>query len=236
MSDFPRLSLIRILAAAAAIAAFPAFAATNLVTDGDFEQGATGALGTAGVTTAWTSAMSTGNVIAGPDADVALLWGPQSMVNNGFTASSQFLAIGDATSGGQVSQVITGLTPGASYTLSLDWAAAQDRQFSGATMSSVVVALDNAYQPATTAFLPSQGFSGWMSATFSFTAAATTQTLALSMKTPPVPTGAMVLVDNVSLTADPVVPPPVPEPASVALMLAGGVVVAGAARRRQRRG
>ena len=156
------------------------------------------------------------------------LWGTAA-----FTGTSpngdNFVAMDGDTSvnsagGGGVSQTITGLTPDAHYSVSFVWAGAQMQSRTGATTDSLLVSLGSQSFSTPVVNDVSQGFTGWMTQTFTFTATATSELLSfLSVGTP---TGAppIALLTDVTL---------VPEPATMSVMGVGlmGLI---AARRRRR--
>lgn len=124
----------------------------------------------------------------------------------------------------ELQQTINGLTVGSEYTVTFDWAAGQQLGFSGATASRWNVRLDGDSKSTSFANVSSQGFVGWTSETFNFTASSTTATLGflaegIGGSLPP-----FALLDNVRLT-------PVPEPSQYAAAFGGLVLVAGVARR-----
>lgn len=75
-------------------------------------------------------------------------------------------------------------------------------------------------------FVADQGFSGWFSEAFDFTATSATETLSFLARGGPAGLPPYALLDGVSLTA-------VPEPATWGLMIAGFAMVGAAARRRR---
>jgi hypothetical protein len=126
----------------------------------------------------------------------------------------------------QLSTTVSGLTPGNNYTLTFDWAAAQQVGFNGDTSSgwqgSIGVTPFNTGAYA----IASNGFSGWQQATYTFTSSSNNALLSfIAFGTggglPP-----MALLDNVQV--NPVV---VPEPGEYAGAFAGLLVVAGVARK-----
>ena len=112
------------------------------------------------------------------------MWGK----NNGGTTTitlppggGNFLAADGAYETGAITQSISGLTVGQTYVLKFEWAAAQQQSLTGATTEKFIVSMGTgnvAGNFSTTTYnLPSEGFSGWMSATMYFYANSTTETL-----------------------------------------------------------
>ncbi len=203
---------VTVLAAAAAtmMLATGAQASVQLVTNGDFSDGFTG----------WTSggynfAMTDGNVGSGGVS----LWTDNSAGNgwNGLTASGSggFAALDGDYFTGPITQTIDDLTIGNSYTLTFDYAFSQQNGFYGDTIQNVTASIDGVTWTSDDYDLPSQGFSGWMSKTLTFTADSASTTLSfLAYGNVPVPPFA--LVSNVSLEAS-----AAPEASTWAMMLAG---------------
>ncbi len=169
------------------------------------------------------------------------VWGPDNGVYNGFTSSQnggKFLGGDGGYASGALSQTISGLTVGQQYTLKFEWAGAQftgetgnfwvgwDVQFAPAGVQGSTFSVGGA-QAGT---VPSQGFLDWTTATTTFTASATTQVLSF-LATGPSGLPPFSLLDGVSLTP---VNPPVPEPATMALMLAGIGLLTVMSKRRSR--
>lgn len=124
----------------------------------------------------------------------------------------------------ELQQTISGLTPGSQYTLTFDWAAGQQVGYTGDTQTRWTVRLGGDVQSTTFANVTSQGFVGWNSETFTFTASGASETLGflaegIGGSLPP-----FALLDNVQLN-------PVPEPSQYAAALGGLALVAGVARR-----
>ncbi|MGZ3272306.1 MAG: PEPxxWA-CTERM sorting domain-containing protein [Caulobacteraceae bacterium] len=207
-------------------------AATNVVVNGSFENtsysassqfGGTGsffAYGGQGVTN-WTGNSGLNEWFKGgtqSTVGAANFWGdPLNYFNNSVVASpdgGSFVALdGDSTVRGGISQQITGLEVGKTYTLTFDWAAAQLLNRTGPTTEQLQVTFGSQTQLTDVLSIASQGFSGWKGVTMLFTATNATQTLSfLSIGTPDgLPPVA--LLDGVSLT--------VPEPATWAMMIMG---------------
>ena len=129
-----------------------------------------------------------------------------------------------------ISQTITGLTKGATYTLSFDWAGAQQTGFTGLNTEAWTVSLGTVgtHNPSqTTGYVTNQSgsWTGWMTKTMTFKA--TTGSELLSFLASSTTIGALppfALLANVSL---------VPEPAGVASMIVGIVGLVGLSWRRR---
>jgi hypothetical protein len=130
-----------------------------------------------------------------------------------------------------ISQTITGLTKGASYTLSFDWAGAQQSGFTGLNTEAWTVSLGTVgtHNPSqTTGYVTNQSgsWTGWMTQTMHFTATSTSELLSF-LASSTTTTNALppfALLANVSL---------VPEPAGVASMIVGIVGLVGLSWRRR---
>jgi hypothetical protein len=138
---------------------------------------------------------------------------------------------------GPLQQTISGLTPGAKYTLSFYWAAGELSNRKG-YISSQLTGSFGGDAFATTPFLNSHpyydnplnqdgDFSGWQKFSTTFTAHSGSQLLSfLAVGSPAANLPPVALLDGVSLTA-------VPEPATWALMMIGVAGLGAAARRRR---
>ena len=121
---------------------------------------------------------------------------------------------------------------GQTYTVSFDWAAAQQAGFSGGTTDSVLVALGNDPAQGTgVVSVAQQGFSGWMDVTDTFVAQTTgTEELSfLAAGSPAVPPFA--LVDNIDVSTA-----AAPEPNSLMLLGTGLAALGGFVRMRLKSG
>jgi hypothetical protein len=140
------------------------------------------------------------------------LWGPNDGSNNGLAASpdgGDFIGlIGNyhPTTGiaagnhvGPLMQTVGGLAVGSQYELSFYWAAAQQKNFAGATVQSLQVSLGSDTQNTASVGIASKGFSGWMLDTMTFTATATSEVLSF-LAVGDVPRAPFTLLDGVSLT------------------------------------
>ena len=135
------------------------------------------------------------------------LWGPNDGSANGLPATSpdggNFVAADGDYGQGPISQTISGLTSGDTYVISFDWAAAQQQGFTGPSTEQWQVSFGSQTQSTAIVGIPSEGFSGWMSQSFSFTADGSSDVLSfLALGTPSgVPTFA--LLDGVSASSVP---------------------------------
>lgn len=163
--------------------------------------------------------------------------------SNGFTNSASiggsggnYLAADGAFQTALIYQVITGLTAGQQYDLTFNWAGAQQHGYSGTTTDNWTAYFGTStsnYQSYTTDTLTNvdHGFTGWQTASTTFTATSSTQILAFLAKGTPDGQPPFSLLDDVSLTEHVAA---VPEPASWAMFIGGFGLVGGALRRRRR--
>jgi hypothetical protein len=127
---------------------------------------------------------------------------------------------------GAIFQTISGLTAGAMYTVSFDYAGAQQVGYSGATQEGWAVSLGG--QTLDTAMLnnASKGFTGWTATSLTFTATSGTEVLSfLATGTPSQAAPPFSLLDGVSMSQV----TSTPEPASWTMLL-GGLGLLGCAR------
>ncbi|MBM5573380.1 PEP-CTERM sorting domain-containing protein [Deefgea sp. CFH1-16] len=116
-----------------------------------------------------------------------------------------------------LSQSFSGLTVGAGYDLSFYQAGAQQQGWASATTHSWDVTFGNQTQSSTTLNTTPGVFSGWSAVNMHFTATAANQTLSFLVAGGPVGQPPYSLLDGVTLVPT----APVPEPATVLLMMAG---------------
>lgn len=175
------------------------------------------------------------------------LWGKTSdmagAASNGFTSSASiggsggnYIAADGAFQTALIYQVITGLTAGQQYDLTFNWAGAQQHGYSGVTTDAWSVMFGSgpgSYQTYTTDTLTnaSHGFTGWQTATTTFTATGATQYLAFLAKGTPEGQPPFSLLDDVSLTEH---VGAVPEPATWAMFIGGFGMIGGTMRRSRR--
>lgn len=246
-----------ISAAIAALVSAPAGAtldpAHQFVVNGGFEQTTSG-YGQVGYATnlvGWTSvpdasghnysfvmnASNSQTGVAGHHGNLSL-WGPSNGSNNGLSASptgGNFYAADGAYQVGAITQQINDLIVGQTYTLSFNWAGAQQTGFDGATTEKWYYGLYDQFQNQTnTINNANHGFTGWQSQTYSFVATQTSDTLYFLAQGTPSGQPPFSLLDSVSLTGAYGTVSTAPEPGTWAMMLLGfGTVGASLRRRRQ---
>jgi len=224
-------------------------AGPNLVQNGDFEETSIAGsyqFGTGyesggqpvDTVTAWTtsgynfvfqSGTSATTGAAGSDGNVKL-WGPGDGAANGLPDSSpaggNFIAADGAYEVSAISQTIVGLIPGQAAVLTFYWAGAQQSGFTGPTSDQWEVSLGSQTLYTPVVDLASQGFSGWMTETMTFTPTSSSEVLSFTAIGTPSGEPPFALLDGVSLT--------VPEPASWVLMVSSVTILIFCARRRHR--
>ena len=128
---------------------------------------------------------------------------------------------------GVLSQTVTGLTIGKAYTLTFDYAMAQQSGFSGVNKQNYwEVGFGNATQQTRGLDLADGGFSGWKTASMTFTATGVSEVLSFLAKGTAPGAPPFMLLDDVALASA------VPEPATWTMLLGGLGLLAFPARRR----
>ena len=94
------------------------------------------------------------------------LWGDST---DGSPAGNYFYGVDSTFHPSALSQVIGGLTVGDQYTVKFEYAAAQQYLYNGYTTDQWVVTLGGQTIATTSTNLASNGFSGWMTDTVTFT-------------------------------------------------------------------
>ena len=214
-------------------------AATNIVVNGSFESTSYSAssqfgpgFGGQGVSN-WTGGAGLQEWFLGgtqTTVSAANQWfDPLNYFYPGVTVSpngGSFVAIdGDTSVTGSISQTLTGLQVGKTYTLTFDWAAAQLINRTGDITEQLQVTFGGETQLTDILSVASGGFSGWKGGLMFFTPTASTQTLTFLSLGTPNGLPPMALLDGVSLT--------VPEPATWAMMIMGFGSLGLAMRRRR---
>ena len=136
-----------------------------------------------------------------------------------------------------ISQTINGLTAGNEYDLTFSYAGAQFTDALGANQQGWHVTLggdvnkDTGDNPNGDLSNPSEGFTGWHTFSYTFTASTTSETLTFLANGGPSGLPPFALLDNVSITGhmDPPPPSPVPEPSTIVLV-GSSLFLIGAAR------
>ena len=144
------------------------------------------------------------------------IWGPGNGSSNGFTATSpaggNFIAAdGGGAYRGALSQTISGLTPGASTSVSFLWAGAQQYGFTGATTEQFQVSLGSSTQLTPVLSNVSHGFTGWKMASLTFKPTSASEVLSFLAIGTPGGVPPFSLLDDVSVSST-------PEPATLGLM------------------
>ena len=224
---FNVLSSVALAASMALAIGSSAHATTNLLTNGGFDTGpaanAQFGSGFGGQTvTGWTGGAGyqiyfvggTQSTVSATSQYNTVLEKFYPSVNTLSPNGGNFVALdGDSTVPGSISQTLTGLDVGKTYTLSFDWAASQLANRVGDITEQLQVSFGSEVQTTGILSVPSTAFSGWNVVTMYFTPTASTQTLTFLSLGTPNGLPPMALLDGVSLT--------VPEPATWAMMLIG---------------
>jgi len=245
-------------AGAAALAMFcahGAMAQTNLITNGSFAitggsqsfqfgtyNGYTPTGSAAGETLAGWASTSYGFVFTPTSTAADSTYGqnnlslysttttPSTTFNNASPTGGNFLAEDSDFGTAAITQTVGGLTAGKYYTLKFSWAGAQQTGFTGVSTDEWQVTLGGSPTQTTSVIsVPSQGFTGWQTASMTFLATTTgSETLSfLAAGTPPNNVPAFALLANVSLVA-------APEPTGLAVLGVGMAGMVGLARRRRK--
>jgi len=156
-------------------------------------------------------------------------WGPGNGSNNGLGPSpngGNFVAIDGVFQPGPLNQTVTGLTVGSPVTVSFYYAGAQQYGFDGPTTDAMQVSLGSQTFTTSVLDIANHGFSGWQSASFTFTPTSTSEVLSFIAISTPDGVPPFALLDGVTITS------PVPEPGSLALLSTGLLGAAGYIGRR----
>lgn len=213
--------------------------AQELVTNGNFELTSNGAdkpvrPGSGGTElTGWTSSSGADFVFSDITATANTgdsFWnasnGGSQSASNSPSGGFFYAQDGAASYHGYLTQTLKSLTAG-TYRVSFDWAAAQQYGFAGVTQQSWTVKLGNGPTQSTqTVTNPSQGFTGWMHETMTFTVGAGDAVLGFLANGTPDGVPPFALLDNVSVMA-------VPEPSSAVLLALGLGLIATAGRKQR---
>jgi len=228
----------------------------QFVVNGDFENLTNGLGQLTRNTTAvgWTSAMSgsdygftyafnaaSASTTGSPGEVQERLWGPGNGANNGLAASptgGNFIGSDGAYHISRLSQAITGLIVGETYTLSFNFAGAQEYGTDGAQTEGWKYGFTsqgaNPLQQTANLSNVSHGFTGWYSQTYNFVATSTSDTLYFLAKGTPSGQPPMSLLDSVSLVGAYGTVSAAPDPATWMMMLAGFGIIGVSLRRRPR--
>lgn len=239
------LARVALAASLALAAGSAANAATNIITNGDFEsssyasnsqfgttfggQGVTGWTGNDGLNI-WFKAGTETSV------DVATYWATDTLDYLWASAPSpsggNFIGLdGDQTgydipnAQGQVSQTLNDLQVGRTYTLTFNWAVGQLRNRDGAVTEQLQVSFGGETFSTAVVGIPEHTFSGWMTQQFFFTPTATTQTLTFLSLGTPNGLPPIALLDGVHMA--------IPEPTTWAMMIMGFGTIGALLRRRR---
>lgn len=252
--------LFLVCAAACALGGPASGSPVNLIVNGDFENVTGGASGQVGVggfgVSDWTAVRLSGSSFSDPynavwiatssaisegGGGVFNVWSNSQMTLWGSippSPSGGNLALLEADWGwvkSEMTQTVTGLTPGLQYRLTFDWAAGQQFQQSGDTATRFDVRLGSESYSTVSRAVPDGTFVPWQSEVFIFTATAPTDTFGFLAYGTPSGNFPMAMIDNISLVEDSA---PVPEigTAGLGTMLALVTGTLGILERRRRRG
>lgn len=238
-SSFKKMASTRYLRMAAAIGfaavtltlASAAAHADEFVTNGDFSSNAgVGQLVSITTVTDWS--------VPAPNNSYTMLFTPSTALSGVSTqygpdnvalysipsgAAPYFIGQDSDYDVGALTQTIDGMTVGDTYTLTYNWATAQQTGYSGGTFDNWTACLGSECDSTATVANPSGGSTGWYSVTDTFTASSSSEVLSFlatgsdccgnTNNEPP-----FVLLDDVSLTGPRA---EAPEPETLPLMLTG---------------
>jgi len=187
---------------------------------------------TGGYNWVYTPAQPADTLPGAPGIDGALaLWGPADGSANGLTTSpagGNYVAMDGNYDVDAVQQTITGLLPGHSYKVSFYWGGAQQYGFGGSSDDQLQVSLGAQTLSTPDITVASEGFSGWIPESFTYTATSTSEVLSFLAASAPQAEPPFTLLDGVSMQA-------VPDTASSAVLvgLTASAMGLAAWRRRQ---
>jgi hypothetical protein len=151
--------------------------------------------------------------------------------SNGYSAShdgGNFFASDPLYFPGTLSQNVNGLLIGSAYTLTFEYALAQQVGFTGENSGDFwQVGFGDAIRNTSLLSIADGGFSGWKTATMTFTATSTSEVLSFLAKGASPGAPPFMLLDGVSLVSA------VPEPSTWSIVL-GGLILIGLLTRRRR--
>jgi len=230
--------------------------ATNLVTNGDFESllvaGTASEFGsryssqqvtgwsTSGYNFVFTPGSASGAGAMSEYGSGLKMWSSGNGGVSTFASTSpsggNFIGADGAYFADAITQSVSGLTVGQTYSLSFYWAAGQQYGFSGATTDKWTVSLGGDSFDTSTVSLASHDNTSWMYVTHDFVATATTETLSFLATGTPTGVPPFAFLDGVSLVAaSGGGGSGVPEPATMALLMSGLLVGGSVLSRRRNR-
>ena len=154
-----------------------------------------------------------------------------SGASNNFPASSptggNFIAADGDFSVAPITQTVTGLTVGIQYAVSFYWAAAQQKNYTGAQTEQWKVSLGSEQYATPIINNPQQGFTGWFKQSITYTATSTSEVLSFLAAGTPSGAPPFSLLDGVSIMA-------VAEPASWMTLVVAVLSIIGVAQLKRR--